>query len=260
MIPPLNSTWRKTAATIYKKPQSSKITGSVELDVTDLNAYIQRKRKAGLRLTPTHVFTLATARAIAREIPAMNTYVRRGKIIAYPQIDAMVSVLLKKGQMGSVKLENADRLTLEEAVTTLGDKIKQARQQQDENADTKQLIGRIPWPLRTWFFQLVQLLTLRWGIPLPGLSAHRFGSFVVSNIGSLGLEVGYPALLPVGQVPFVLILGGIRERPWVVDGEITVRTIMNVSIAMDHRMLDASHGGQLFRYLKRVVREPGILE
>ena len=98
------------------------------------------------------------------------------------------------------------------------------------------------------------------GISLPGLAAHRFGSFVVSNIGSLGLEVGFPALFPVGQVPFVLILGGIREQPWVVDGQITVRTIMQLSIAMDHRLLDASHGGRLFRYLKNVVRQPEVLE
>lgn len=256
----LDTAWRRTASTIYQKPNDSKIVGSVEFDVTDLHAFIQQKRRDGLKLTPTHIFTVATARAIAEKIPEMNSFIRRGKVELHPQIDAMVSVLLPKGQMGSVKLENVDQLSLETAVEQLRTKIKTARQQQDESQKLKNGLGNIPWPFRTWVYRLIYLLTIRWGISLPGLSTHRFGSFVVSNIGSLGLDVGYPALFPVANVPFVLILGGSQEKPWVVDGEIKIRTIMKVAIAMDHRMLDASHGGQLFAYLKRIVKQPSLLE
>ncbi len=256
----LNTPWRKTASTIYQKPNDSKIIGSVEFDVTNLHAYIQEKRRAGLKLTPTHIFTLATARAIAEKIPAMNSFIRRGKVELHPQIDAMVSVLLPKGQMGSVKLEKVDQLSLEEAVTQLSVKIKLARQQNDESEKLKNGLGNIPWPFRIWIYKLIYLLNIRWGIDLPGLSTHRFGSFVVSNIGSLGLDIGYPALFPVANVPFVLILGGSQQKPWVIDGQIRVRTIMKVAIAMDHRMIDASHGGQLFAYLKRIVKQPSLLE
>lgn len=256
----LNSPWRRTAATIYQKPKSSNIIGSVEFDITELNAYIKKKRQAGLKITPTHIFALATARAIAEKIPAMNTFIRRGRVVAHPQIDAMVSVLLPKAQMGSVKLENADQLTLESAVELLKQKVKIARQQSDESDNIKKGLSGIPWPFRVWVFKLVYLLNIRWGISLPGLPTNRFGSFIVSNIGSLGLDIGYPALFPVGHIPFVLILGGIQDKPWVVDQEITVRTIMKVAIAMDHRMLDASHGGELFRYLKRIIKQPALLE
>ena len=73
----LNTTWRKIASTIYKKPVDSKIFGSVEIDITDLEIYIQAKRKAGVKITLTHFFLLATARAIKEEIPEFNTYVKR---------------------------------------------------------------------------------------------------------------------------------------------------------------------------------------
>ena len=129
----LNTSWRKTASTIYQKPNDSKIIGSVEFDVTDLHAYIKQKRLSGLKLTPTHVFTLATARAIADKIPAMNSFIRRGNVEMHPQIDALVSVLLPEGQMGSVKLEKVDQLSLEEAVAQLSAKIKTARLQKDES-------------------------------------------------------------------------------------------------------------------------------
>ena len=256
----LNSAWRKTAATIYKKPTDAKIIGSVEFDITDLMAFIKERRASGLKITPTHVFALATARAISQEIPEMNTFIRRGQVVSHPTIDAMISVLLPGGQMGSVRLKEADQYALEEAVPKLQEQIKLARKSADESKKLKEGLGAIPWPFRNWLYQLFYTLNIRWGINLPGLHTHQFGSFVVSNIGSLGLEIGYPALFPVANVPFVLILGGIKEMPWVVDGEIVPRTIMKVSIAMDHRLLDASHGGKLFSYLKKVVRNPRLLE
>ncbi|MEZ4984213.1 MAG: 2-oxo acid dehydrogenase subunit E2 [Saprospiraceae bacterium] len=256
----LNSDWRKTAATIYEKPRDSKIIGSVEFDVTELNAYIRNKRAEGIKVTPTHIFTLATARAIATEIPAMNTFIRRGNVVAHPSVDATVSVLLKDAKMGSIRIENADQLTIDEAVALFTDKVKTARHQSDDSQRLKSMFGRIPWPFRQWLYDIMFLLNLRWGLPLPGVSTHQFGSFVLSNIGSLGLDIGFPALLPAANISFVLILGGQQEKPCVVDGQIVPRTLLKVGIAMDHRLLDASHGGLLFKYLKQVVRNPALLE
>ena len=59
-----NSDWRITAATIYTKPKDSKMLGSVELDVTELDQYISKKRKEGIKITPTHAFTLILARGL----------------------------------------------------------------------------------------------------------------------------------------------------------------------------------------------------
>jgi pyruvate/2-oxoglutarate dehydrogenase complex dihydrolipoamide acyltransferase (E2) component len=256
----LNTPWRRTAATIYEKPTDSKIIGSVEFDVTKLNAYIRSKRQAGVKVTPTHIFTLATARAIAERVPAMNTYVCRGNIRMHPQIDAVVTVLLPQARMGSVRLEKADQLDLATAVDLMQHRVKAARRQQDDNQGIKLLLARIPWPFRKWVYRIIHTLTVNWGLSIGGLTPFRFGSFVVSNIGSLGLDIGYPALLPAANVSFVLMLGGQQEKPCVVNGEIVVRTFLKVGIAMDHRTLDGSHGGELFKYLKMIVRQPELLE
>lgn len=256
----LNSVWRKTASTVYKKPDDSKIFGSVEIDITDLNKFIAEKRKSGLKVTPTHIITLATARAVKSEIPEMNTFIRRGKVVSHQQIDVTVSVLLKGSQMGSVKLEKADELTLEEAVYVLSNKIKIARKQTDESQRLKHFLAKIPWPFRNWFYRFVMFLSVDLGLKLPGVNPNSFGAFIVSNIGSLGLDIGYPALLPSANLAFVLILGGIQEKPWVVNGEIVPRTIMKLGIAIDHRVLDASHGGILFKYIKKIINNPTLLE
>jgi pyruvate dehydrogenase E2 component (dihydrolipoamide acetyltransferase) len=259
----INSDWRKVAAAIYKKPADAKIFGSVELDVTDLEDYVTRKRREGLKITLTHLFTLIVARGISEAVPELNCYVRRGNIVQRDQVDAMVSVLLADGSMSSVKVEHADRLSLAESVEAISHGIKASRGG-DENRTMKMkgFMGRIPWPFRTWIFNLVKLLTIKWGISLPalGLSSNNFGSFVMTNIGSIGLDTGYPALFPISNVSFVFVMGGINKKPVVVKDRIEIRRIMTISSAMDHRTVDAMHGGRLFRYIKRMVKEPELLE
>ena len=259
---PLNTSWRKTASTIYKKPVDSKIFGSVEIDITDLENYIAEKRKSGVKITLTHFFLVATARAI-KEIPELNTYVKRGNIYSHEQISATVSVLLQSGEMGSVKMLNADKLTLTESAIKLKEEI-QKTYKGDENAtmQMKEKLAAIPWPLRGWVYQSIKYITTTLGISIPplGLSANNFGSFILSNIGSIGLDIGYPALMPSANIAFVLILGGVTKKPWVVNDEIVPRSILMLGAALDHRVIDASHGGKLFRLLKRFVKNPELLE
>jgi pyruvate/2-oxoglutarate dehydrogenase complex dihydrolipoamide acyltransferase (E2) component len=260
---PLNTSWRKTALTIYKKPVDSKIFGSVEIDITDLEKYIAKKRKSGIKITLTHFFLVATARAIKEHVPELNTYVKRGNIYSHEQVDATVSVLLHSGEMGSVKMQNVDKLTLTESAKKLKEEIQKTHNG-DENVtmQMKEKLAAIPWPLRGWVYQSIKYITTTLGISIPplGLSANNFGSFILSNIGSIGLDIGYPALMPSANIAFVLILGGVTKKPWVVNDEIVPRSILMLGAALDHRVIDASHGGKLFKQLKRYVSNPELLE
>ena len=257
----LNNDWRKVASTIYAKPTDSKILGSVEIDVTELEKFIAQKRREGIKTTLTHIFTLIIARAIKEEIPELNNFVRRGKIVARLQIDAMVSLLLPGNQMGSVKIENADRLTISELAELMKTKIEQSRRgEENKTMQKKNILSALPWPFRQWFYWWYKTVVIRWGIPIFGLSANNFGSFVVSNIGSIGLDSGFGALLPSGNVSFVIVLGNVLKKPAVVDEKVVPRRIMSLSATLDHRIADGSHGGKLFRYIKRMVKNPEMLE
>ena len=258
-----NTEWRRVASSIYRRPVDSKIFGSVEMDVTDLESYITGLRKKGVKVTLTHFFTLAVARALREEVPELNCYIRRGSVIRRKSIDAMVSVLLNGSEMSSVRVNNADSLTLAESAIVINDQVKETRSgKEDRTMRSKGFIAAIPWPFRGWIFNMIRRITLGWGLSIPslGLSANNFGSFVISNIGSIGLDTGYPALFPTSNVSFVMILGGVSKKPVVVDDQVVVRRVITLSTAIDHRVVDAWHGGVLFRYLKRVVANPSVLE
>lgn len=258
-----NTSWRKVASTIYAKPTDSKIYGSVDLDVTELEKYISAKRKNGIKTTITQVITLIVGRAIRESVPELNTYVRRGKIVERKQIVAMVSVLLPSGEMGSVKIENADRLSIDEMSFLIRNKINLSKQGiENKTMKSKEMISSWPWPFRKWIYLLYKILTINWGISIPfmSLSANSFGSYVISNIGSVGLDSGYGALLPSGNVSIVLILGNVLKKPAVVNNQIVPRKIMVLSATLDHRVADGSHGGKLFREIKRMIKNPALLE
>jgi len=258
-----NTEWRKVASTIYRKPLDSKIYGSVEVDITELEKFINEKRKSGIKITLTHIFTLIFGRGIRYEVPEFNTYVKRGKIVHRNKIDAMVSVLMANGDMGSVKVENTDKLTLDEISKFLNNRIVNSRKgNENKTMKKKNMVAKIPWPLRNLFFSLYKKFTVDWGITLPftGIKADSFGSYVVSNIGSLGLDYGYGALMPTANMALVLILGGNEKKPVVVNDKIEIRRILNLSVTLDHRVVDASHGGRLFRYVKYMIKNPHLLE
>jgi pyruvate/2-oxoglutarate dehydrogenase complex dihydrolipoamide acyltransferase (E2) component len=258
-----NTTWRKVASTIYKKPVDSKVFGGVEFDVTELEKYISQKRKEGLKITLTHFFVLVLARALKTEIPEFNTYIRRGKIISRPSIDAGVSVLQSDGAMSSIIVPNADSLNFSSLESFMNAEILKSRKgNENRTMQSKNILVRLPWPFRNWFFNIYKMLTINWGIytPVLGVSANSFGSFMVTNIGSLGLDYGFPALLPTSNISFVLVMGGIKKKPVVIDDEIVIRRMMSVGIVFDHRIADASQGASLMRCIKHAVKHPEEFE
>ncbi len=91
------------------------------------------------------------------------------------------------------------------------------------------------------------------------LSSDSFGSFLISNIGTLGLDSGYAALLPSSNVSIVLIIGKVYKKPLVINDEIVIRKVLSLSATLDHRVVDGYHGGKLFRYIRRIIKQPELL-
>ena len=115
-----NSEWRRVSSSIYRKPTDSKILGSVELDVTELEVYLKNQREKGIKLTYTHFFAFAIASGIKEKVPQFNTFVRRGKIVSRKTIDVAVSVLNHDAtEMSAVVVKDFEKYKL-----TIDDQLK----------------------------------------------------------------------------------------------------------------------------------------
>ena len=69
------------------------------------------------------------------------------------------------------------------------------------------------------------------------------------------------SLHPVIYPPQVAIIGcgAIRQRPWLVDGAIAVRHVMNVTVAGDHRVSDGRAAARFLNRLDAILQEPHSL-
>jgi pyruvate dehydrogenase E2 component (dihydrolipoamide acetyltransferase) len=54
----------------------------------------------------------------------------------------------------------------------------------------------------------------------------------------------------------ILAVGAIREMPVVVDGKITVRKRMKMTLSGDHRALDGAMAAEFLTDLKTVIEDP----
>ena len=82
------------------------------------------------------------------------------------------------------------------------------------------------------------------------------GTITITNVGVFGVDGGTPILNP-GETA-ILALGAVRETPWVVDGELTVRQVCQLSLSFDHRIVDGQLGSEFLADIAAVLTDPGL--
>jgi pyruvate dehydrogenase E2 component (dihydrolipoamide acetyltransferase) len=98
-------------------------------------------------------------------------------------------------------------------------------------------------------------LTAREGKTTPADQAG--GTITITNIGVFGIDAGTPIINP-GEVGIVA-LGAIRQKPWVVDGEVRPRWVTTVSGSFDHRVVDGDGVSRFIADIASVLEEPALL-
>lgn len=80
------------------------------------------------------------------------------------------------------------------------------------------------------------------------------GTFTLNNYGVFGVDGSAP-IINLPEVA-MLGLGRIKERPWVVDGELTVRKVMYLSFVFDHRVCDGREPSEFITFIADCIENP----
>ena len=80
------------------------------------------------------------------------------------------------------------------------------------------------------------------------------GTFTVNNYGVFGVD-GSAAIINHPEVA-ILGLGRVIDRPWVANGELTVRKVAELTLAFDHRACDGGTAGGFLRYVADCIESP----
>jgi pyruvate/2-oxoglutarate dehydrogenase complex dihydrolipoamide acyltransferase (E2) component len=110
-----------------------------------------------------------------------------------------------------------------------------------------------------------------WATKIPGVlpavyavmarsivSRRQIGTVAVTSIGMFGGGAGY-GLTPLTLMSLELIVGGISQQPRVVDGQVEVREVLNLTLAIDHDVVDGAPAARFAAELRQVVETAAVL-
>ncbi len=208
---------------------SAHVTSSIEVDMSRVAAIRQKLKKeyqAAYGVNPTYLaFVARAAVETLKDYPWINGELRGDSIVTRPFVNVGFAVELADGKGLIVPVvKNAETLNLLGMAKAIADIAARAREKKLLPDDV------------------------------------QGGTFTITNPGGYGTFHGTPVI----SQPQAGILGtyAVVKRPWVVQDEmgedvIAIRSIMNLTLTYDHRLVDGALAGRFLRDLRERLQTWG---
>jgi 2-oxoisovalerate dehydrogenase E2 component (dihydrolipoyl transacylase) len=190
----------------------------VDVDATDL-VETRRALNAADPARPVSLLALLARFAILglRRYPELNARIEQDEIIVPDRVNLGYAAQTEHGLVVPV-VHDAHQLTTRDLSARLAERTTAARERRLSPAD------------------------------LSG------GTFTVNNYGVFGVD-GSAAIINHPEVA-ILGLGRVIDRPWVVDGQLRVRKVAELTLSFDHRACDGGTAGGFLRYVADCIESP----
>lgn len=199
------------------------VTEWVSVDVTGTMELVDRlkaaKEFAELRVSPLLVVAKAVLAGISRH-PDINGTFEGDEIVTKHYVNLGIAAATPRGLVVP-NIKDADAMTLVELCGALNRLVSVAKDGRTAPAD------------------------------MAG------GSFTISNIGVFGIDGGTPIINPGESA--ILAVGAVKLMPWVHEGEVKPRQVMQLSLSFDHRLIDGELGSRFLSDVARVLEDPSTL-
>ncbi len=256
------TSWRRLALGTWSAPDNPTVYGTIEVDMTESLALIERLREAdGLHVTVTHLVAKALALGL-RDHPDGNGLIIGKRLYKRDEVDIFCQVASDDGRdLSGVKLLGVDRMPLRQIAEKLNSRVALLRARKDREVEqSKASLARIPDWLLGPAMKTVSYLLYECGLDLRrfGIAYDQFGSAMVTSIGSIdaGLGLALAPLVPFSHVPIVVLVNNIQRRPAVVGDQILIRPMLTLGCTFDHRFIDGVTGARIASTLRRALTHP----
>lgn len=250
------SPWRKSALGTWKVVGDSQIYSMVSIDAGPLLNYLAQKPG----LTITHVMGTLFGKLIAK-YPHINRIERFGRMYQREEVSIFFQVASDSHgeDLAGYTVRNADQKTPEMIAEEMKKSVKEIKAGNDQDyKKVKNTLGLIPGILMGPILAFLKffLYQLNLWSPLIGSPRDSFGSMMITNIGSLGMQTAWAPLVPWSKVPLVLTLGKIYEKPVVKDGQVIVQKTIDCCFTTDHRIIDGLIGSRMEKEFTHLFTHP----
>jgi len=204
----------------YSLKTSLHVPLTIEVDMTTA---IELLKSLGSEMEKTHnirpSITSLLVKAVAKSLgehPLLNSRLEDERIVISKDINIGVAVAIKNGLVVPV-IHHANKKSIIEIAKSLNELAEKARK---ESLTTEESTG---------------------------------GTFTISNLGMFGIDFFAPIINPPESA--ILGVGRIVKKPVVFNDEITVRSMMTLTLVFDHRIMDGAAAAKFLQTLKKTLEE-----
>lgn len=216
------------------------IHGLIELDVTDARRLIrEHKARTGSSLSFTAFLLACLGQAVAADRRVHGYRSWRRRLVLFDDVDVGIMVEIEidgnKFPIGHVV-----RATDKRTVQDIHDEIRAVQKQ------PSQTLGMRWLDVAVWLPAAVRRLSLRITNASPHLQRRCAGTIGLTSVGMFGTRGGWGLGMPAHTLS--VTVGGIAQKPGVVQGRVEVREYLSVTLSFNHHIVD---GGPAARFAQR---------
>ncbi|MET8847205.1 dihydrolipoamide acetyltransferase family protein [Amycolatopsis sp. NPDC004625] len=222
---PIKGVRKMTAAAMVQSAYTAPhVTEFLTIDVTPMMEFREKLKKsrefAGVKVTPLTFAAKAVCLA-AKRTPDINAVWDEAaqEIVFKDYVHLGIAAATPRGLIVP-KVRDADAMSLKELAVALTQLTDVAREGKTSPADMAN------------------------------------GTITITNVGVFGVDTGTPIINPGESA--ILCLGAIKDQPWVVDGEIKVRKVLQLSLSFDHRVVDGQQGSEFLADVGALLADPAM--
>ncbi len=217
--------------------------GLTEVDVTRARQALRAHReRTGERLSFTAYLITCVARAVAEHPMTQARRIGRRRLILFDDVDVCVQIERQTDQ-GMQTAPYVIRAANRKPLRAIHQEIRAA--QAADVGGPWEMRGRRLYPYLPRSLRALLWRTLERS---PRLRKRIAGSVMVTAVGMYGKGAGW-GISPTSGYTLEILIGGIVDRPAVVEGLLTVEQRLCMTVSADHDIID---GAPLARFIQRL--------
>jgi hypothetical protein len=228
--------------------------GLLEVDVTGARSRLRQLRREGQEVSFTAWVIKTIGDCVARNPLVHALRWRRRTLIAFNEVDIAMPIeriVDGKGVPLPLLIRKTNLRTVQDIQREIGEALAKPISDERDFILGTHAFSRVA--LRSYYAlpQAIRLFIWNRLFSSPFRARRHSGTVMVTTVNAIGASSGW--ILPTRTMHnLTLSLGSISRKPWVVDGKLAVRDILNLTVAFDHDVID---GVPARKFVQDLVRQ-----
>ncbi|HSI74809.1 MAG TPA: 2-oxo acid dehydrogenase subunit E2 [Lunatimonas sp.] len=235
--------------------QKHHITALVEIDVSESREKIRQHKANKIAISVTAWLIKAISNTIADFKQTAGYLQGKRSVLVFNDIN--VSIVVEKDLNGEkvpipLLIEKASERSIASITRQINDAKDQTLTDRDIVLESKskrleRFYYYLPGFTRRYFW--------RYLIKHPHFAFGKMGNVAITSIGMIGAANGW--FIPISIHPICFGIGKIAKKPLVVNDKIEIREVLNMTVLLDHDVIDGAHMARFISKLSENL-EKGI--